>query len=138
MIRLDALLAWYGTLTAQSLARIADFYHPQARFKDPFNDVQGLADIRRVFEHMFATTEAPRFILREELADAHRAFVTWDFEFGLHGRRFSVRGATRLGFDLDGLVTEHRDYWDPAEELWQKLPVIGGPVGWLRRRFEAH
>ena len=137
MVRLDALLAWYGTLTPQSLARMSEFYHPQARFKDPFNDVQGAAGIRRVFEHMFASTEAPRFLIREELADAHRAFVTWDFSFGLRGQRYVVHGATRFGFDLDGLVTEHRDYWDPAEELWQKLPVIGAPVGWLRRRMQA-
>ena len=137
MSRLDALLAWYGTLTPQSLPRIAEFYHPRARFKDPFNDVQGLSDIGRIFEHMFASTEAPRFLIREELADAHRAFVTWDFTFGLRGRRFVVHGATRFGFDPDGLVTEHRDYWDPAEELWQQLPVIGAPVAWLRRRFQA-
>jgi ketosteroid isomerase-like protein len=137
MNRLEALLAWYGTLTPQSLARIAEFYHPQARFKDPFNDVQGAADIRRVFAHMFTSTEAPRFIIREEIAEPHRAFVTWDFTFTLRGRRFVVHGATRFGFDHDGRVTEHRDYWDPAEELWQKLPVIGAPVAWLRRRFQA-
>jgi len=137
MIRLDALLSWYATMTARSLGRMDEFYHPQARFKDPFNDVQGLDQIRRIFEHMFASTESPRFIIREELADAHRAFVTWEFECGLRGRRVIVHGATRFGFDLDGLVTEHRDYWDPAEELWQKLPLIGAPVGWLRRRFKA-
>ncbi len=137
MNRLDALLAWYGTLTPQSLPRMAEFYHPQARFKDPFNDVQGLDAIGAIFRHMFATTESPRFIIREELADTHRAFVTWDFEFGLRGRRFVVRGMSRFGFDLDGRVAEHRDYWDPAEELWQKLPVIGVPVAWLRRRFRA-
>ena len=137
MMRLDALLAWYGTLTPATLARIDEFYHPQARFKDPFNDVQGIAAIRRIFEHMFANTTAPRFIIREELGDAHRAFVTWDFVFGMSGRGFAVHGATRFGFDAAGLVTEHRDYWDPAEELWQKLPVLGTPVAWLRRRMQA-
>ena len=137
MNRFETLLAWYATLDPPALERLAEFYHPQARFKDPFNDVQGLAAIRRVFEHMFATTQGPRFVIREELADAHRAFVTWEFECGLRGRRVIVHGATRFGFDLDGLVTEHRDYWDPAEELWQKLPLIGAPVGWPRRRFKA-
>ena len=137
MKHLDELLAWYGALSMASLARIGEHYHPRARFKDPFNDVEGIAAIGRVFEHMFQTTESPRFIIREQLADGGRAFVTWDFEFGIKGRRHSVHGATRFAFDAAGLVTEHRDYWDAAEELWQKLPLIGRPVAWLRRRFQA-
>jgi ketosteroid isomerase-like protein len=137
MNALDALLDWYGSLTEQSLGEIGSFYHPQARFKDPFNEVQGISAIARVFQHMFETTETPRFIIREQLADADRAFVTWDFDFGLKGRRHIVHGATRFGFDAAGLVTDHRDYWDAAEELWQQLPVIGGPVAWLRRRFRS-
>jgi hypothetical protein len=135
--RLDALLAWYGTLEERSLARIGEFYHPQARFDDPFNSVVGLDGIGRVFAHMFRATETPRFTIAEHLADADRAFVTWDFDFGIDGRRYRVHGVTRLRFDAGGLVTEHRDYWDAAGELWVKLPLIGGPVRWLRRRFRA-
>ena len=41
----------------------------------------------------------------------------------------------QLHFAPDGRVADHRDYWDPAEELWQKLPLLGPPVRWLRRRF---
>ena len=137
MNRLDELLSWYGALSPPGLARIGEFYHPQARFKDPFNDVRGTAAIAAVFAHMFQATESPRFIIRERMSEGQRAFVTWEFAFGLHGRQYLVQGATRLAFDAAGLVTEHRDYWDPAEELWQKLPVIGGPIGWLRRRFRA-
>ncbi len=135
--RLEPLLHWYGSLAPDSLARIGEFYHPQARFKDPFNDVQGLADIRRVFAHMFATTQAPRFVIGPHLAADDRAFVEWEFDFGLRGARYRAHGATRFIFDGGGLVSNHRDYWDAAEELWQKLPVIGAPVGWLRRRFTA-
>jgi hypothetical protein len=134
---LRGLLDWYGALTPDSLARIDAFYRADARFKDPFNDVAGVESIRRVFVHMFATTEAPRFIVHEVLADAQRAFVTWDFDFGVRGRRYVVHGATRFAFDDRGLVSDHRDYWDVAEELWQKLPVLGVPVAWLRARFRA-
>jgi len=64
--------------------------------------------------------------------------VLWEFEFGLRGKPLRVQGATHLAFDAEGLVTVHRDYWDAAEELWQKLPVIGPPVRWLRGRFAAN
>lgn len=134
---LEALLDWYGGLRAQDLDRIGSFYTADAHFKDPFNDVVGHEAIRRVFVHMFATTETPRFVIRDVLADPRRAFVTWDFDFGVRGRRYLVHGATRFAFDADGRVSDHRDYWDVAEELWQKLPLLGGAIAWLRARFRA-
>jgi hypothetical protein len=37
-------------------------------------------------------------------------------------------------FNQDGKVVIHRDYWDAAEELYEKLPVVGGLMRWLKRR----
>jgi hypothetical protein len=31
-------------------------------------------------------------------------------------------------------VSLHRDYWDAAEELYEKLPVVGSVMRWLKRR----
>jgi hypothetical protein len=39
--------------------------------------------------------------------------------------------------DDQGRVSLHRDYWDAAEELYEKLPVVGALMRWLRRRI-AH
>ncbi|OWY28193.1 nuclear transport factor 2 family protein [Herbaspirillum robiniae] len=135
MDAIDQLLAWYATIDRQSLARIDEFYAPEARFKDPFNDVQGIGAIRNVFEHMFDTTEAPRFVILERMQRDSQAFATWRFEFTLKGKPYTVLGATHFRLDADGRVIEHRDYWDAAEELWQKLPLLGRAVAWLRSRF---
>jgi len=134
---LDALLEWYATLAPATLGRLPEFYAEQARFKDPFNDVQGTAAIARIFAHMFETTEHPRFVILERMAQGDQGFATWRFEFGLKGQQYTVLGASHLHFDQAGRVLTHRDYWDAAEELWQKLPLIGGPVRWLRGRFRA-
>jgi short-subunit dehydrogenase len=132
MQNLDRLLDWYGALDPGSLERIGEFYSQEALFKDPFNDIKGLRSIRAIFAHMFETTEDPRFVILERMGQGQQAFATWRFEFRLKGRFYTVLGATHFRFDAAGLVTEHRDYWDAAEELWQKLPVIGAPVKWLR------
>jgi len=131
------LLEWYATLSPASLTRIGEFYRQDARFRDPFNAVQGLAAIEAIFAHMFVATQAPRFVITDALGEGARAYARWDFHFALRGRPYVIHGATRFAFDAQGRVSEHRDYWDPAEELWQKLPLIGGPTAWLRRRFSA-
>ena len=84
---------------------------------------------------MFETTERPRFEIVEQGLHGHAAFVTWRFHFGLRGCLYRIDGASHLHFAPDGRVADHRNYWDPAEELWQKLPLLGPPVRWLRRRF---
>ena len=134
---LERLVAWYETLTPHALERIAEFYAHDAVFKDPFNEVAGRAAIRRVFEHMFETTEAPRFRIATRLAGEREACVTWVFAFRAARRDFEIRGATHLVFDARGKVVAHRDYWDAAEELYCKLPLLGALLRLLGRRFSA-
>ncbi|MDX9886652.1 MAG: nuclear transport factor 2 family protein [Thauera sp.] len=131
------LAHFYETLTPDSLAALDALYAPDARFKDPFNEVTGTAAIRRIFAHMFATTDAPRFLVTACIEQGEQAMLGWEFHFALRGRALTVRGVTHLRFDADGRVVLHRDYWDAAEELYEKLPVVGGLMRALKRRLSA-
>ena len=138
--RVDRVVRLFESLAPQDLApqgRLAQAYQPQARFKDPFNEVQGLDAINAIFGHMFETLEAPQFTVIEIVAAADDAFLTWDFSF--RSRRagtaaMHIHGASHLRFGDDGRVSSHRDYWDAAEELYEKLPLIGVLMRWLKRR----
>ena len=134
---LDALLAWYSSLQADTVKLTEQFYAAEARFKDPFNDVQGVANVAAIFQHMFATTQHPRFIINERILQHQQAFVTWTFEFELQGRAYQIVGGSHLVFNAAGLVILHRDYWDAAEELYEKLPWIGSLMRWLKRRINS-
>jgi hypothetical protein len=133
--KLTPLLDWYSRLTPQTVANARDFYAPTARFKDPFNEVTGIAAIEAIFNHMFASTENPRFIIGERIEQHQQAFITWTFEFSLNGKPYRIVGGSHLVFNAEGLVTLHRDYWDAAEELLQKLPIVGVLIRWLRGKF---
>jgi hypothetical protein len=136
--RTAEVAAYFETLTPARVADLGQFYAPQARFKDPFNEVQGLHEVKRIFEHMYVALEAPHFVITGSMVDGAQAFLTWDFKFTF--RRFdtqnlqTIRGGTHLQYDLNGLITLHRDYWDAAEELYEKLPVLGGVMRWLKAR----
>ena len=135
---LGRLVAFFESISAADIGRLGDLYSADAFFKDPFNEVRGVPAIARIFEHMFVQVDAPRFSVREVLADGDAAFLVWDFEFAFRrplpaGPR-RIRGCSHLRFDVDGRVTFHRDYWDAAEELYEQLPAIGVLMRWLRRR----
>ena len=132
------VIDFFESLSPQSVHQMGQLYAPGAYFKDPFNEVRGLAPMQGIFTHMFATLERPRFVVIDSIVDGDQCFLTWNFEF--YFRRFdtrtlqTVRGASHLKFTADGLVDFHRDYWDAAEELYEKLPVVGALMRWLKRR----
>jgi ketosteroid isomerase-like protein len=136
--RTAAVAAYFENLSPASVAQLPLFYAPEVRFKDPFNEVQGLEAVTQVFEHMYASLEGPHFVITRSLVDGDQAFLTWDFKFKF--KRFdtqtlqTVRGGTHLQFDAQGLIILHRDYWDAAEELYEKLPLLGGVMRWLKAR----
>jgi hypothetical protein len=134
----ENLATFFETLSPQSVAQLHTIYDAQARFKDPFNEVQGLPEIERIFQHMYVALDQPHFVVTGQVVDGPQAFLTWEFRFRF--KRFdtitlqAVRGASHVVFNEQGLVTMHRDYWDAAEELYEKLPVVGGVMRWLKKR----
>lgn len=132
--------AYFESLTPLTLTEIGQIYAADARFKDPFNAVQGLDAVRRIFAHMFTTTEQPRFVVLHALGDATQGYVTWDFHFrskGRGGRNWTIHGASRLEFNAQGLVALHRDYWDAAEQLYEHLPLLGALLRAIKRHLRA-
>ena len=138
--RVQRVIDAFETLQPAAVARLGELYAADARFKDPFNEVQGVPAIQRVFEHMFVALDSPRFVIREAVCEGDQCFLTWDFLFRMRRLRQdeqTVRGSTHLRFAADGRIEWHRDYWDAAEELYEKLPVLGALMRWLRRRANS-
>lgn len=135
---LSALVDFFEKLQSADVVRLKDFYAADAFFKDPFNEVRGVPAIERIFAHMFEALEQPHFIVTGRVMQGRECFLVWDFRFRF--RRFdrvtwqTVRGTSHLRFDPQGRVEYHRDYWDVAEELYEKLPGVGALMRWLKRQ----
>jgi ketosteroid isomerase-like protein len=131
-------IEFFEQLSPAGVASLASVYAPQAHFKDPFNDVQGVPAIEAVFAHMFEALEQPRFVVTGRVVQGTQCFLTWHFLFAFKGYQRgltqTVRGASHLVLGPDGRITHHRDYWDAAEELYEKLPLLGTLMRWLQRR----
>jgi hypothetical protein len=140
-MQLAELIKFYQELSPQSVIRFPEFYSANAYFKDPFNEVRGLAPIQRIFTHMFTQVGEPRFVVTESIVAENGAMLIWEFNFQLKlwGKRQTqiMRGVSHLRFDADEKVCFHRDYWDTSEELYMKLPAIGTLMRGLRRVMAA-
>ena len=138
--RVARIVERFETLSPQALAQLDRLYVSDAFFKDPFNEVRGVPAIARVFQHMYDTLDAPRFVVHEAVAQGDQCFLTWDFLFAMRSApsvEQCVRGASHLRLAADGRIEMHRDYWDAAEELYEKIALLGPLMRWLKRRVAA-
>jgi steroid Delta-isomerase len=132
------ICGFFQTLTPDSLSQIPAIYAEQARFKDPFNEVHGQVAITQIYQHMFVSLHEPRFVVTRRIIDGDQVFLVWEFRFRF--KRFdtltpqTVHGGSHLALDAQGRIVDHRDYWDAAEELYEKLPVVGSLMRWLKAR----
>ena len=136
---LERVRNFYARLKPADLDRLAELYAPNAYFRDPFNEVRGLPEIRRIFAQMFEHLDDSRFAFLDAVVDEGGALLTWDMTFRIRrykpGQVRTIHGATHLKFDAAGRIAYHRDYWDAADELYAKLPVIGPVMRWLKRKL---
>jgi steroid Delta-isomerase len=140
-LRIQRVVDFFETLTPQAVMDLGLLYTPDAYFKDPFNEVRGIEQVQRIFSHMYVALHEPHFIVTQTILQGDECFIVWDFKFRF--KRFdtlslqTVRGCSHLKFSSDERISFHRDYWDAAEELYEKLPVVGGLMRWLKRRANS-
>lgn len=132
---LDALKSWYENMQPSSLREMELFYGEDCYFKDPFNELNGLENVKKIFSHMFDNLEEPRFHFIEAFEQGQSAFLTWDFTFKFQGKKaaqqYKIHGSSHLKFDASGKVVYHRDYWDVGEEVLAKIPLVKTLYGML-------
>ena len=90
---------------------------------------------------MFVTLESPRFVVTGHIVQGNECFIRWEFRFGFRrfkrGQEQCIVGCSHLVLDAAGRIAVHRDYWDAAEELYEKLPLVGALMRWLKRRSNS-
>lgn len=136
----DALVRFrefYDTFSAAWLPRLEELYAPGFEFADPFHTVHGdFATLRSYFERVLRLAET-RFIVEDTARGADGVYVRWRWEWkrSASAPRRVVPGVTHLRFRADGRIAYHRDLFDAAEGVYEALPVIGGALRAIKRRF---
>jgi len=136
---LDEIVQWFESLSPAGARDVPRYYAENAYFRDPFNEVHTAAEIARVYSHMFVQVDAPRFVVTRRWHGDDGVILAWDFHYRMRGtgRQEKVEGVSHLRFGADGRITHHRDYWDAAGELYERIPVLGGFMRFLRGRLRA-
>ena len=135
----EAYIRFYGTMTPDSLARLPELVPPDIHFVDPFNDVTGIAPLRRILVKMFADLSKPRFVVTHRAWSGAVCFLRWDFTArSQSGEAWKIEGMSEFRFAPEGKVASHIDHWDSGRQFHEKLPLIGAAPRLIRRRLAAN
>lgn len=131
----DAYCAFLESVTPDSLLQLRNLVAEDVHFRDPFNDVTGIDKMLAIFDDMFETIGPCTFDIHERTGDAGHCFITWTLTGTLFGKPWRADGASELRFTDQGLLSEHIDYWDAAQGVYEYFPILGRILRMLRRRL---
>ena len=131
----DVYVAFFENLTPESLSELENVVADGVRFSDPFNDTHGIPAMREIFERMFRDVTEPKFRVSRVAFDRDVCLLTWTFTGQSRIGALTIDGMTTLLFDDAGRVIEHVDYWDSGAAVYERLPLIGRLIRFIRKRL---
>lgn len=123
------------SLNAETLDRLDDLIAPNICFKDPFHEVVGPEAMKAVFARLFSAAENIDFVIDDVACGEDYAYFRWTLDASLSNEPWHVTGVTRAQFDASGRVSDHVEYWDAASQLYERFPVMGSLLRYVRRRI---
>ena len=110
-------------------------YNEQVKFIDPTQEKNGIDAYIKAQNGLIKRCDDIYLESHSIAINKNIAFVEWTMGLKIKGIEFLYDGTTRLIFDKEGKVIEHRDYFDFCSSTFGNVPVIGDFFRWLYARF---
>ena len=110
-------------------------YSEDVVFEDPTQKQKGLKAFLDAQEGLLRRCDDVMVKPGALALEGKTAFVEWEMGLKIKGIEFIYPGTTRLLFNDQGKIVDHRDYFDFVGPTFEPVPVIGGFVRWLYKRF---
>ena len=112
-----------------------ELYDENVRFKDPTQERQGIKAYVEAQDGLMRRCDDVYLNPAAIAIEGDIAFVEWELGLKIKGIEFVYPGTSRLLFNSKGKVEDHRDYFDFVGPTFEPVPVVGGFVRWLYKRF---
>jgi hypothetical protein len=126
----------YGS-PAPSQAQWRALYAPEVHFQDPTQEKQGIQAYLDAQQGLLNRCDDVYLKPGALAIEPGVAFIEWEMGLKIKGLEFVYPGTTRLLLNAEDKIIDHRDYFDFVGPTFAPVPVVGGFVRWLYRRFVA-
>ena len=122
---IEKYISLFSNLTPKNVKDFDNLVSKDIRFIDPFNNVKGVENFKKIFYHMFKNIQDPKFSVITYSIKNKNVFLKWKMTFYAFKAEQCIEGMSELTFNKVGKITFHIDYWDSLNGLFIKLPFVG-------------
>ena len=123
----------------KTLESTAQVYSEDAFFNDTIKTEIGARKIEEYFKATAENTDAIEVEIQDVARSNNDYYLRWvmDVKFKKfdRGKTFRSIGMTHIRFGPDGKVILHQDYWDSASGLFERIPILGSGIRWIKAMF---
>ena len=124
----------YGA-NAPSKQKWTEFYNENVIFVDPTQETEGIDSYIKAQEKLLKRCDDVYLETHAVSISDNCGFVEWTMGLKIMNKEFIYPGTTRLLFCENGLIKEHRDYFDFCGPTFGPVPILGPFIKWLYSKF---
>jgi len=115
-------------------------YAKDAYLNDTIVTHHGPEEIQAYFEETAKTMTTYEVTTDQIVSSGPDHYVRWTMVFSAPklngGEPVESVGISHVRFNEEGKVIMHQDFWDSGTNIYGQIPVLGGAIETVRRRFE--
>jgi limonene-1,2-epoxide hydrolase len=120
--RIAAALEGVTPANPEAPDHLRPFYAPDVRFRDPVQALTGIDAFLALNRRLLRRTKSIAWTIHYASGDEHDVTLEWSMRAVTRLRlAIEVDGMSRLRL-ANGLIVDHRDYWDVGEMLASIVP----------------
>jgi len=112
-----------------------EFYSNDIKFIDPLGEINGIEEMVKYYKNMYENVISIRFDAINEFEKNNQRVFVWQ----MHLKHKKVGGGEPIVLDgvsvlkyEDGKVIYHRDYFDLGAMIYERIPVLGSLITWIK------
>lgn len=117
-------------------------YAEDAYLDDTLVIHHGVAEIEKYFVKTSETMTSYQVTIDDVARSNNDYYVRWTMVFAAPalsgGKSVHSIGVSQIRLNREGKVELHQDFWDSGKNFFAHLPVVGGAVGFVRKRLESN
>ena len=119
---------------------VAKVYAADAYLNDTLVTHRGPEQIMAYFHNTADTMTSYQVTIDDIASNGSEHYIRWTMVFSAPklngGKPVESCGVSHVRLNADGRVTMHQDFWDSGTNIYGQIPVLGGIIESIRRRFE--
>lgn len=118
----------------------AKVYAAGAYLNDTLVTHRGPEQIMAYFHATADTMTSYQVTIDDIASNGSEHYVRWTMLFSAPklngGKPVESCGVSHVRLNAEGKITMHQDFWDSGTNIYGQIPVLGGVIETIRRRFE--